>query len=58
VVAAIKSGELYVFTHPEYRQMVADRMDTILSAFDDSAQLGYVGPQDPMVKSKNPFHVR
>jgi NAD(P)-dependent dehydrogenase (short-subunit alcohol dehydrogenase family) len=37
VVEAVKAGELYVFTHPEFRSAVAARFERILSAFDAAA---------------------
>lgn len=36
VLAAIRDDELYVFTHPEYRQAVEARFAGILAAFDTS----------------------
>jgi NAD(P)-dependent dehydrogenase (short-subunit alcohol dehydrogenase family) len=37
VVEAIKADELYVFTHPEFKGVVAARFDRILAAFDSAA---------------------
>lgn len=34
VVAAIRSNQLYIVTHPETRVMVAERFEAILAAFD------------------------
>ena len=34
VVEAVKDGDLYVFTHPEFKTAVAARFDRILAAFD------------------------
>jgi len=34
VVEAVKADELYVFTHPEYRELVKARFDAILAGFD------------------------
>ena len=33
-LAAIRDNELYVFTHPEYRDVVEERFRAILAAFD------------------------
>lgn len=44
VVAAIRAGELYVFTHPEYEAALVERHRRIEAAFGESAQPGY---QDP-----------
>lgn len=38
VVEAIKNGDLYVFTHPEYKAPVEARFRRILAAFDKSAE--------------------
>ena len=37
VVEAVKAGELYVFTHLEYRDLLKARFDRILAAFDQAA---------------------
>jgi len=37
VVEAVREGELYIFTHPEFRAPVAARFDAILAAFDKAA---------------------
>ena len=37
VVEAIKDGDLYIFTHPEFKMAVAARFDNILAAFDKAA---------------------
>jgi NAD(P)-dependent dehydrogenase (short-subunit alcohol dehydrogenase family) len=37
VVEAVKSNELYVFTHPEFKGAVAARFERILAAFDTAA---------------------
>jgi len=37
VVEAVKAGELYVFTHPEFRSVVEARFARVLSAFDTAA---------------------
>ncbi len=37
VVEAVLADELYVFTHPEYKSVVAERFDRILAAFDAAA---------------------
>jgi NAD(P)-dependent dehydrogenase (short-subunit alcohol dehydrogenase family) len=37
VVEAIKANELYVFTHPEFKAVVAARFERILAAFDAAA---------------------
>jgi NAD(P)-dependent dehydrogenase (short-subunit alcohol dehydrogenase family) len=34
VVEAVKAGELYIFTHPEFKGAVAARFERILAAFD------------------------
>jgi NAD(P)-dependent dehydrogenase (short-subunit alcohol dehydrogenase family) len=34
VVEAVKDGDLYVFTHPEFKSAVSARFDRILAAFD------------------------
>jgi short-subunit dehydrogenase len=35
VVGAIRTRQLYIVTHGEYRQAVADRMAAVVAAFDD-----------------------
>jgi NAD(P)-dependent dehydrogenase (short-subunit alcohol dehydrogenase family) len=37
VVEAVKAGELYIFTHPEFKAFVEARFAAILAAFDVSA---------------------
>ena len=37
VVEAVKAGELYIFTHPEFKAVVEARFQRILAAFDASA---------------------
>ena len=37
VVAAIQEGELYIFTHPEFRAYVAARNDRMMRGFDRAA---------------------
>jgi NAD(P)-dependent dehydrogenase (short-subunit alcohol dehydrogenase family) len=37
VVEAVRADELYVFTHPEYRDLVKARFDAILAAFETAA---------------------
>lgn len=37
VVEAVKANELYVFTHPEFRGVVAARFERVMSAFDTAA---------------------
>jgi NAD(P)-dependent dehydrogenase (short-subunit alcohol dehydrogenase family) len=37
VVEAIKDGELYVFTHPEFKAVTQARFEAILAAFDKAA---------------------
>jgi len=34
VVEAVKAGELYIFTHPEYRELLVARFDAILRGMD------------------------
>jgi NAD(P)-dependent dehydrogenase (short-subunit alcohol dehydrogenase family) len=38
VVEAMKAGELYIFTHPMFKDFVAARFATILAAFDKAAE--------------------
>jgi len=37
VVEAVKDGELYVFTHPEFKAVTQARFEAILAAFDKAA---------------------
>jgi hypothetical protein len=37
VVEGIKDGDLYIFSHPEFKAITAARFDRILAAFDKSA---------------------
>ena len=37
VVEAVKADELYIFTHPEFKAIVAARFDAILASFDRAA---------------------
>ena len=41
VVEAIRANRFYIFSHPEYRGLVEQRMQRILAAFRDPAQPGY-----------------
>ncbi len=41
VIRAIVNNELFVFTHGDYRPLVASRFDTVLAAFGPSAQAGF-----------------
>jgi hypothetical protein len=38
VVEALNEGELYIFTHPNYRTVVQQRFDAIDAAFARAAQ--------------------
>jgi hypothetical protein len=38
VVEALNEGELYIFTHPNYRTVVQQRFDAIDAAFERAAQ--------------------
>jgi len=38
VVEALNEGELYIFTHPNYRAVVQERSDAIDAAFERAAQ--------------------
>jgi NAD(P)-dependent dehydrogenase (short-subunit alcohol dehydrogenase family) len=42
VVEGIRGNRLYIFSHPEYRRVVEDRMNRILGAFGTSADPAYV----------------
>jgi NAD(P)-dependent dehydrogenase (short-subunit alcohol dehydrogenase family) len=44
VLRAIEKDELYVITHPDYRDLVAARSDMLLAAFGDPAQPGFRTP--------------
>jgi NAD(P)-dependent dehydrogenase (short-subunit alcohol dehydrogenase family) len=57
VVKAILAEELYVFTHPEYLDLVTQRQDAVRAAFTDSAQPGYRDPQDLLDRSRTPLFV-
>jgi NAD(P)-dependent dehydrogenase (short-subunit alcohol dehydrogenase family) len=48
VVKAIEQNELYIFTHPEYRPLVAARCEAVLAAFGESAQPGFQEPDRVM----------
>ena len=39
VVTAIRDNDLYVFTHPEFRPLVAERFQNILAAYDKAASV-------------------
>ena len=41
VVEAIRDGRLYIFPHPEYRDVIEDRMARVLAGFGASAQPDY-----------------
>jgi len=41
VVQGIREYRLYILPHPEYRRVVEDRMNRILSAFEASADRAY-----------------
>jgi NAD(P)-dependent dehydrogenase (short-subunit alcohol dehydrogenase family) len=45
VLAAVRANELYVFTHPEYRALVAARAEMLLAAFGEPAQPGFKTPK-------------
>ena len=56
VVKAIRSKELYVFTHPEYLELVAERQNAVAASFRESAQPGYTDPAELLQRSRNPLH--
>ena len=58
VVEAVKAGELYVFTHPEFKAAVAARFERVLDAFDTAAAspalkaLGERGPPEASLDAR------
>ena len=41
VLQAIEADEPFIFTHADYRPLVAARFDAVLASFDDNAQPGF-----------------
>ena len=56
VVKAIRSKELYVFTHPEYFELVAERQNSVSASFRESAQPGYTDPAELLQRVRSPLH--
>lgn len=56
VLEAVAANELYVFTHPEYEPLVAERFAAVLSAFGASAQAGYADSPGMVESSRSPTH--
>lgn len=56
VVAAIRSQDLYVFTHPEYAELVRERHRSVETSFGASAQPGYSDPSGLLQRSRSPIH--
>lgn len=56
VVQAVRDGDLYVFTHPEYADLVLARQADVAASFGESAQAGYRDPQDLLDRSSSPLH--
>lgn len=47
VVEAVKAGDLYVFTHPEYRPLVQARFAAIMAGFDAAEASGVLAALPP-----------
>jgi NAD(P)-dependent dehydrogenase (short-subunit alcohol dehydrogenase family) len=43
VVRAIEQNDLYIITHPEHRSIIEGRLRSVLAAFGEPAQPGYLG---------------
>ena len=56
VLASIEANALHITTHPEYRDLVAERFEAVLAAFDDSAEPGYGDPEPLLRSSRNPSY--
>ncbi|MFO1191626.1 MAG: SDR family NAD(P)-dependent oxidoreductase [Rhodoferax sp.] len=55
VLAAIRSNELYVLTHPEYAPLVEERFSAILGAIGPSAEEGYADTAAMLQRSRSPI---
>lgn len=58
VLEAIKANEFYIFTHPEYAPLIAERCDAVSAAWGRSAQDDYIDPQWLLDVSRNPAYAR
>lgn len=56
VLRAVRQGELFVFTHPEYQPLVEERHAAVIAAFGESAQPGYHDPEELLDRSRTPLH--
>lgn len=55
VVRAIEEDHFYVFPHPEYADLVRERVEAVLRDLEQpSAQDGYRDPERTLVRSRNP----
>lgn len=55
VVTAIQEDHFYVFPHPEYEDLVRERVEAVLRGLrQPSAQEGYRDPERTLVRSRNP----
>jgi hypothetical protein len=56
VLAGIRANDLYIFSHPEFRELVEERFAAVLASFGESAQPGYRDPESVLTMSRNPAH--
>ena len=58
VLAGIRANDLYIFSHPEFQDLVQERFAAVLASFDAPAQEGYRDPEAVLTKSRNPAHAQ
>jgi NAD(P)-dependent dehydrogenase (short-subunit alcohol dehydrogenase family) len=56
VLRGIQNDDLYIFSHPEYRDLAQERFDAVIAAFGESAQPGHHDPASLLTMSRNPAH--
>ncbi len=56
VRVAIQKDEFYILTHPEYRPLIEERFDSVLSAIGESAEPGYADAAPSLARSRNPIY--
>ncbi|WP_326523567.1 SDR family NAD(P)-dependent oxidoreductase [Sphingomonas sp.] len=56
VLDGIRANDLYIFSHPEFRELVEERFAAVLASFGAGALDGYRDPDVVLTMSRNPAH--
>lgn len=56
VLLGVRNNDLYIFSHPEYRDLVDERFGGVLASFGESAQPGHIDPEHLLRMSRNPVY--